>query len=101
MKAPPPRDPTESLAQRALALEQAQPLDPSLFYVMGGLGALSLALSLRYVRKVSIGETDTSPVTIGPHAKATFVTPDFGLPPRFAILRYGTRRHVLTLGQHM
>ena len=41
------------------------------------------------------------PITIGPFEGATFVTPDLGLPDGFAIVRPGSRGHVLTLGGEM
>jgi len=40
-------------------------------------------------------------ITIGPHEGATFVTPQLGLPEGFAIVRPGSRGHVLTLGGEM
>ena len=41
------------------------------------------------------------PITIGPAHDATFVTPELGLPPSFAIVRPGSRGHLLTLGGEM
>jgi hypothetical protein len=41
------------------------------------------------------------PVTIGRNGRTTFVVPDIGLPPRFAIVRPGNRGYLLTLGEHM
>jgi outer membrane biosynthesis protein TonB len=40
-------------------------------------------------------------ITIGPFDGATFITPKIGLPDKFAIVRPGSRGHVLTLGEHM
>jgi hypothetical protein len=40
-------------------------------------------------------------ITIGPFEGATFVTPDLGLPDGFAIVRPGSRGHILTLGGDM
>ncbi len=40
-------------------------------------------------------------ITLGRSRKSTFVVPDLGLPPEFAILRPGKRGYVLTLGEHM
>jgi hypothetical protein len=41
------------------------------------------------------------PITIGPTGRATFVVPEIGLPPRFAIVRPGNRGYLLTLGERM
>jgi hypothetical protein len=41
------------------------------------------------------------PITLGQSGGATFVVPDLGLPPRFAIVRPGNRGYLLTLGEHM
>jgi len=71
------------------------------FYLLAGLGAVTTALGLRYARKVADGATDTSPVTIGTSPTSMFTTPDFDMPPGFAILRWGARGHVLTLGKGM
>ncbi|RMH38465.1 MAG: hypothetical protein D6689_19495, partial [Deltaproteobacteria bacterium] len=38
---------------------------------------------------------------IGPDADAMFTTPDLGLPRGFALIRWGSRGHVLTLGEGM
>ena len=40
-------------------------------------------------------------ITIGQTGKTTFVVPDLGLPPKFAIVRPGKRGYLLTLGEHM
>jgi hypothetical protein len=40
-------------------------------------------------------------VTIGRSGRTTFVVPDIGLPPKFAIVRPGKRGYLLTLGEHM
>ncbi|HEU4729274.1 MAG TPA: AgmX/PglI C-terminal domain-containing protein [Kofleriaceae bacterium] len=40
-------------------------------------------------------------VTLGPGGRTTFVIPDLGLPPRFAIVRPRNRGYVLTLGERM
>jgi len=40
-------------------------------------------------------------ITLGRSRKSTFVVPDLGLPPEFAIVRPGNRGYVLTLGEHM
>jgi hypothetical protein len=40
-------------------------------------------------------------ITIGPHDGSTFITPDIGLPKRFAIVRPGSRGYMLALGEHM
>jgi outer membrane biosynthesis protein TonB len=41
------------------------------------------------------------PITVGPTANATFIVPELGLPPKFAIVRPGNRGYLLTLGEHM
>lgn len=41
------------------------------------------------------------PVTIGQHRRATFIVPEIGLPPKFAIVRPGKRGYLLTLGERM
>jgi hypothetical protein len=41
------------------------------------------------------------PVTIGQHRRTTFVVPEIGLPPKFAIVRPGNRGYLLTLGERM
>jgi hypothetical protein len=41
------------------------------------------------------------PVTIGPTGHTTFVVPEIGLPPKFAIVRPGNRGYLLTLGERM
>src|SRR3954454_24643039 len=41
------------------------------------------------------------PITLGASGTTTFVTPDVGLPPDFAVLRDGARGYVLTLGARM
>src|SRR5262249_25850685 len=41
------------------------------------------------------------PVTIGQTRSTTFVVPEIGLPPRFAIVRPGNRGYLLTLGERM
>jgi hypothetical protein len=41
------------------------------------------------------------PITIGPTGRATFIVPEIGLPPRFAIVRPGNRGYLLTLGERM
>src|SRR4029079_4726129 len=40
-------------------------------------------------------------VTIGQHRRATFIFPQIGLPPKFAIVRPGNRGYLLTLGERM
>jgi len=40
-------------------------------------------------------------ITIGPTGRATFIVPEIGLPPRFAIVRPGKRGYLLTLGERM
>jgi hypothetical protein len=40
-------------------------------------------------------------VTLGPRGRTTFVVPDIGLPPRFAIVRPGKHGYLLTLGDRM
>ncbi len=40
-------------------------------------------------------------ITLGPGRRSTFIVPDLGLPPEFAIVRPGNRGYVLTLGEHM
>ncbi|MGE0545590.1 MAG: AgmX/PglI C-terminal domain-containing protein [Kofleriaceae bacterium] len=40
-------------------------------------------------------------ITIGPHKSSTFVVPELGLPPKFAIVRPGKRGFLLTLGDRM
>jgi hypothetical protein len=40
-------------------------------------------------------------ITLGSRGRATFVTPDLGLPDRFAIIRHGGRGYLLTLGAGM
>jgi hypothetical protein len=40
-------------------------------------------------------------ITIGQTGRTTFVVPDLGLPPKFAIVRPGKRGYLLTLGEHM
>ncbi len=40
-------------------------------------------------------------VTIGQSGKSTFVVPEVGLPPKFAIVRPGNRGYLLTLGERM
>lgn len=81
------------------ALFEADP--KTFYYLLGGLGALTVLVSLRYAKRVAGGDSDTSPITVGPDGNCMFTTPDFGLPPQFAILRWGARGHVLTLGQGM
>jgi hypothetical protein len=41
------------------------------------------------------------PITIGHTGRTTFVVPDVGLPPKFAIVRPGNRGYLLTLGENM
>jgi outer membrane biosynthesis protein TonB len=41
------------------------------------------------------------PITIGPSGRTTFIVPELGLPPRFAIVRPGNRGYLLTLGERM
>lgn len=41
------------------------------------------------------------PVTLGADGRSTFVTPELGLPPGFAIIRPGSRGYLLTLGERM
>lgn len=41
------------------------------------------------------------PVTLGQGRRATFVVPEIGLPPKFAIVRPSKRGYVLMLGEHM
>jgi len=41
------------------------------------------------------------PITLGQTGNTTFVVPELGLPPRFAIVRPGNRGYLLTLGEHM
>src|SRR5690349_13898212 len=45
--------------------------------------------------------TSPGPLTIGSSPKCTFIVPDLGLPPRFAIIKPGNRGYLLTLGQRM
>jgi hypothetical protein len=45
--------------------------------------------------------TRPRPVTLGSHKRATITTPGLGLPPRFVVLRPGSRGYVLTLGSKM
>lgn len=40
-------------------------------------------------------------ITLGNKGKPTFIVPDVGLPPGFAIVSPGNRGYVLTLGEHM
>jgi outer membrane biosynthesis protein TonB len=40
-------------------------------------------------------------ITLSTRAGATFVTPDFGLPDRFAVIRHSARGYLLTLGAGM
>jgi hypothetical protein len=40
-------------------------------------------------------------ITLGRSRKSTFVVPELGLPPEFAIVRPGKSGYVLTLGEHM
>ena len=40
-------------------------------------------------------------ITIGQTGRTTFVVPDIGLPPSFAIVRPGNRGYLLTLGEDM
>src|SRR5215468_4655504 len=40
-------------------------------------------------------------ITIGPTRRTTFIVPEIGLPPRFAIVRPGKRGYLLTLGERM
>lgn len=40
-------------------------------------------------------------VTVGQSGRTTFVVPEIGLPPKFAIVRPGKRGYLLTLGEHM
>jgi hypothetical protein len=40
-------------------------------------------------------------ITLGQSGKSTFVVPEIGLPPKFAIVRPGNRGYLLTLGEHM
>jgi hypothetical protein len=40
-------------------------------------------------------------ITLGPSGGTTFVVPEIGLPPRFAIVRPGNRGYLLTLGERM
>ncbi|HET7501062.1 MAG TPA: AgmX/PglI C-terminal domain-containing protein [Kofleriaceae bacterium] len=40
-------------------------------------------------------------VTLGARGRSTFVVPEIGLPPRFAIVRPGKRGYLLTLGERM
>jgi len=69
--------------------------------VLAALGAAALAASLCYAARVARGDADTSDVTIGASPTATFTTPSFGLPPNFAILRFGAHGHELTLRRDM
>jgi hypothetical protein len=41
------------------------------------------------------------PITIGRTRRATFIIPDLGLPPSFAIVKPGNRGYLLTLGERM
>jgi outer membrane biosynthesis protein TonB len=41
------------------------------------------------------------PVTLGHSGRTTFVVPEIGLPPKFAVVRPGNRGYLLTLGEHM
>jgi hypothetical protein len=41
------------------------------------------------------------PITIGHTGRTTFVVPELGLPPKFAIVRPGNRGYLLTLGERM
>jgi len=41
------------------------------------------------------------PITIGHSGRTTFVVPELGLPPKFAIVRPGNRGYLLTLGERM
>src|SRR4051812_49794936 len=41
------------------------------------------------------------PITIGRTHRATFIVPDLGLPPSFAIVKPGNRGYLLTLGERM
>ncbi len=41
------------------------------------------------------------PITIGPTGRTTFIVPELGLPPKFAIVRPGKRGYLLTLGERM
>jgi hypothetical protein len=45
--------------------------------------------------------TTPTKITLGSSPKATFVVPDLGLPRKFAIVRPGKRRYLLTLGDRM
>jgi periplasmic protein TonB len=40
-------------------------------------------------------------ITLGTRGRSTFITPDLGLPNRFAIFRHGSRGYLLTLGAGM
>ncbi len=40
-------------------------------------------------------------ITVGASGKPTFIVPDIGLPPGFAIVRPGNRGYLLTLGERM
>jgi hypothetical protein len=40
-------------------------------------------------------------ITLGQSGKSTFVVPEIGLPPKFAIVRPGNRGYLLTLGERM
>ena len=40
-------------------------------------------------------------ITLGRGRRSTFVVPDLGLPPEFAVVRPGNRGYLLTLGEHM
>jgi hypothetical protein len=41
------------------------------------------------------------PITVGQGGRSTFIVPEIGLPPKFAIVRPGNRGYLLTLGEHM
>lgn len=45
--------------------------------------------------------TKQGKITIGGSRGCTFVTPDLGLPQRFAVIRHGARGYLLTLGAGM
>ena len=40
-------------------------------------------------------------ITLGQGRRSTFVVPEIGLPPKFAIVRPGNRGYLLTLGERM
>lgn len=99
--APPPGAEATSIEQDRYETRVTVAEHQPMYFAFGVLGILTLGFSVRYARKVSAGVADTSPVTVGSGPNAMFNTPDFDLPKDFAILRHGSRGHVLTLGQGM